>query len=114
MSNHKFAIQTVTGLLLLRCSDILCFRFCSERHCWELIQTDRTLHHLRNSTTARELLGISSEFAQTRQNFILNLNYLQHIENKTLRCTLHPPFQDLDITISRRYYGKIKERLNII
>ncbi len=114
MNKPKFALQTATGLLLLRCSEILCFRFCSEHHCWELQQTDFTVHRLRNSATARELLGISQEFAQTNQDFILNLSYLQHIENKTLRCTMHPPFQDLEITISRRYFGKVKERLSII
>lgn len=112
--DRKFAIQTITGLLLLKRSDILCFLFLSDNHCWQMILTDRSRHKLRNSTTAKELLNISSSFVQTGQDCILNLDYLLSIENKSLRCILHPPFQDIEITVSRRYFGKIRELLEMI
>ena len=112
--DRKFAIQTITGLLLLKRSDILCFQFLSDNHCWQMILTDRSHHKLRNSTTAKELLNISNSFVQTGQDCILNLDYLLSIENNSLRCILHPPFQDLAITVSRRYFGKIRELLEMI
>lgn len=112
--DRKFAIQTVTGLLLLKRSDVLCFRFLGDTHCWQMILTDRNHYKLRNSTTAKELLNINNSFAQTGQDCILNLDYLLNIENKSLRCVLHPPFQDMEITVSRRYFGKIRDLLEMI
>lgn len=112
--DRKFAIQTVTGLLLLKRSDVLCFRFQNDCHCWAMMLADRSQYRLRNSTTAKELLNISNSFIQTGQDCILNLDYLLNIENKSLRCILHPPFQDIEITVSRRYFGKIREVLEMI
>ena len=112
--DKKFAIQTITGLLLLKRTDVLCFRFSGDNHCWQMVLTNRTRYKLRNSTTAKELLNISNSFVQTGQDSILNLDYLLSIENKSLRCILYPPFQDMEIIVSRRYFGKIREMLEML
>ncbi len=112
--DNKFAIQTITGLLLIRRKDVLYFQFLSDMHCWQMILTDRSRYKLRTSTTAKELLQISSLFLQTGQDCILNIDYLMSIENKTLRCILLPPYQDLNIIVSRRYFSKIKDALEML
>jgi len=113
-NDRRFAIYTITGLLLLRCSDILHFRYSPETRYWQMTLANLTVHKLRQNTTAKEILSISSVFAQVSQDCILNIDYLASIENKTYRCVFYPPFNDFDIHVSRRYYSKIKEILEII
>lgn len=112
--DRKFAIQTLTGLLLLKRSDVLYFRFLDNSRCWQMMLVDGSTHKLRAGTIAKELLDISASFMQTSQDCILNLDYLISIENKTLRCILYPPYQHIEIIASRRCYTKIKEQLEII
>lgn len=112
--DRKFAIQTVTGLLLLKRSDIFGFHFDDATHCWQMTLTDQKQYRLRSGTSAKELLNISASFLQITQDQILNADYLISIENKTLRCLLYPPFEKVELVVSRRYYAKIKEVLEII
>lgn len=112
--DRKFAMQTLKGLLLLRRSDILYFQYLNEAHCWQMMLTDFSIHRLRLSINAKEILNISTSFLQISQDIILNVDYLLSIENKTLRCMLYPPFTEIDIKASKRYYSKIKEVLEII
>ena len=112
--DHKFAIQTVSGLLLLKHTDIICFQFIEEVRSWQMLLVDRAIHKLRSSTTAKNLLDMNRTFVQTNQNCILNIEYLMSIENGTLQCKLYPPFQDVEISFSRRYYKKVKDMLDII
>ena len=110
----KFAIQTVTGLLFLKRSDVLLFRFSDVSRCWQLYLSDRTDYKLRMSVSARDLMNMSVSFVQISQNCIVNLDYLCSIENKTLECHLYPPFDDIELIASRRYFGKVKEWLEIL
>lgn len=112
--DRKFAIQTITGLLLLKRSDVFCFRFESDVHCWQMLLTGKKEYRLRSGMSARELTGISSSFLQISQDCILNVDYLISIENKTLRCLFYPPFEGIELTVSRRCYSKLKEVLEII
>lgn len=112
--DRKFALQTMTGLLLLRSSEILYFQFIENTRCWQMTRTDMSVHKLRLSTTAKDLLSISISFVQICQNCILNIEYVSSIENKTLRCILYPPFNQLNLCASRRCYSKIKEVLEIL
>lgn len=112
--DRKFALQTVTGLLLLRRSEILYFQYSNENRSWQMMLTDFSIHRLRLCTTAKEILSISISFLQISQDLILNVDHLLSVENQTFKCTLYPPFSDLDIKASKRYYSKIKEALEII
>lgn len=112
--DRKFAMQTLKGLLLLRRSDILYFQYLNEARCWQMMLTDFSIHRLRLSINAKEILNISTSFLQISQDIILNVDYLLSIENKTLRCMLYSPFTEIDIKASKRYYSKIKEVLEII
>lgn len=112
--DRKFALQTVSGLLLLHRSDILYFQYLNEIRCWQMMLKDMTIHRLRLNLSAKEIINISSSFLQISQDIILNVDYLLSIENRTLRCMLYPPYSDLDIKASKRYFSKVKEVLEII
>lgn len=112
--DRKFAIHTLTGLLLLKRSEILYFHYKTDSRCWQMTLTDLSNYKLRMNTTAKELLKLSNYFVQINPECILNLDYLLSVENKTFRCVLQPPFRELELFASRRCYTKIKEMLEII
>ena len=89
--DSRFAIQTVSGLLLVRCEEIFLFQFLGDQRCWQIVLTSRTTHKLKMSTTAKDLLSINNTFVQISQDCIVNLTYLMFIENKTLRCEFENP-----------------------
>ena len=113
-NDRKFARQTVTGLLLLRKEEILYFQYNNEARCWQLLLTEGGVHKLRPSVRAQEILFISDSFLQVSQDIIVNADYLQSIENGTLRCTFCPPHDKVEVKASRRFYAKIRETLDII
>lgn len=111
---RKFALHTVTGLLLLKKSDILYIEYITETRYWHLTLADMSIHKLRQNTTAKDVLNVNQVLVQVNQNCILNTDFLISIENGTLRCILCPPYDRKEIFASRRYYSKIKEMLDII
>lgn len=110
----KFALQTMTSLLLLRRSEILYFRYLDDIRCWQVTLTNMEHHRIRMTIKAKEILNLSQSFIRINSNCILNIEYLSSIENNTLRCVLYAPFSHLEIMASRRYYSKIKEGLEIL
>ena len=110
----KFAVQTVNNLLLLRDSEILYFQYSNENRCWNMTLTNMKQHRLRLSTKARDILNLHSSFIRINTDCILNIDYLSSIENSTLRCSLYAPFNELELTASRRHYSKIKEALKLL
>lgn len=110
----KFALQTITSLLLLRCSEILYFRYLDDARCWQATLTNMECHRLRMTIKAKNILSLSQSFIRINSNCILNIEYLSSIENNTLRCVLYAPFSHLEIIASRRHYSKIKEVLEVL
>lgn len=113
--NNKFAIQTISGLVLVKYEEILLFQYLKEQRCWlMMLAFNRKLHKLRMATTAKDLLGMNQSFVQINQDCIVNLDYLCSIENVTLKCGLYPPFTDIELTVSQRYYRRLREVLEIL
>ena len=110
----KFALQTMTSLLLLRCTEILLFRYLDDTRCWQVTLTNMEQHRLRMTIKAKEILNLSQSFVRINSNCILNIEYLSSIENNTLRCVLYSPFEHLELTASRRHFSKIKEMLEML
>ncbi|WP_321520099.1 response regulator transcription factor [uncultured Bacteroides sp.] len=113
-NDRKFALQAISGLLLLRASEVLCFQYIDNMRSWQITMTDFSVHKLRTGIIAKDLLAFSPSFMQINQECILNTDYISSIENKTLKCILYPPFCDFNICASRRYYSKLKEQLDIL
>jgi two-component system LytT family response regulator len=110
-----FAIQTVSGLMLVICERILMFDYVKESRCWQMLLTDNSKpQRLRQSAGAGELLALNKVFVQISKECIVNMNYLSTIENRTLQCRFYPPYDSIERMASRRYFQKIREELEII
>lgn len=111
---NKFAIQTITGLMLVKCHEVLLFQYLKDQRCWQMRFSDNSLYKLRTNITAKDLIALSTSFIQINQNCIINLSYLMSIENKTLKCIFYPPFDEIELEVSSRYFKKIKDKLDIL
>ena len=113
-SAKRLAIQTISGLLMLKPDDVFCCTFDEATHFWQLKLSNGQIYKLKKQATAKTILSMSSSLAQVRQDCIINLDYLLCIENYTLRCIFSPPFDQEEITVSRRCYKAVKDQLEIL
>lgn len=113
-SGKRLAIQTISGLLMVKPDEVFCCTFDEDTRLWHLRLANGQIHKLKKQTTAKAILSLSPSLAQVRQDCIINLDYLISIENYTLRCIFSPPFNQENITVSRRCYKAVKEKLEIL
>jgi len=110
---QKFALHTVTGLLLLKRSEVIYFQYNDNLRSWQVYSNGGRISKLRTCITAKDILNISPSFFQANHFVIVNIDCLASIDTQ-LHCIFHPPYNNLDITISRTYYHKLREILEII
>ena len=113
-SGKRLAVQTISGLLMVKPDDVFCCVFDEDTHLWHLRLVNGQIHKLKKQATAKSVLSLSPSLVQVRQDCIINLDYLISIENYTLRCIFSPPFDQENITVSRRCYKAVKEKLEIL
>ena len=113
-SGKRLAIQSISGLLMVKPDEVFCCTFDEDTRLWHLRLANGQIHKLKKQTTAKAVLSLSPSLAQVRQDCIINLDYLISIENYTLRCIFSPPFEEENITVSRRCYKAVKEKLEIL
>lgn len=112
--SRRMAMQTISELLLISAEQILLLSYQSHCRSWQLTLTDRSTHLLKKGMTAENLLALHPNLARINNTCIINLAYLAAIENNTQRCRLCPPFEDMEVTASRRYFSKLKERFELL
>lgn len=110
----RFALHTLTSIVLVMFEEVLFFEYLAEQRCWSLRLTTGEIHRLRMKTTSKMLLSIHPDFVSISQNCIINIKYLQSIENVTLKCRFCSPFSDIILIMSQRYYANLKNKLNLI
>lgn len=110
----RIALMTVSGLILMRESQIFAFKFSDKSRLWEVHTTDGKKYKLRKQTNAKTLLSCNTCFVQLRQETIVNIDFLLGIENNSLQCVFCPPFDNENIAVSRKYYKAVKEKLEIV
>lgn len=110
----RLAIQTISGLLMLKPDDVFSCTFDEVTHLWQLKLSNGQVYKLKKQATAKTILSMSPSLVQVRQDCIINLDYLLSIENYTLRCIFSPPFDHEEITVSRRCYKAVKDQLEIL
>jgi len=112
---NTFAIQTISGLMLLHYEKILLFEYHKVQRCWQMMHIENhKLYKLKMSTKAKDLLALNKAFVQINQDCIINLHYLLSIENRSLRCNFYEPHHLIERTASQRYFKKIKELIEHI
>lgn len=70
--------------------------------------------HVNRPKTADDLLALNPTYMRISNTCIINLTYLAAIENNSQRCRMCPPFDDIELTVSRRYYSKLKEKFELL
>jgi len=114
------ALPTVLGLRFIDKNTILLFRSTHEtllsKSSWEVMLTDSTAIKIGAHTTAERIMQLLSKdrFMQINQSCILNLSWMHTLEFKTHRCLLLPPFDTLELFVSRAQLSKLKEVLEVL
>lgn len=101
-------INTVYNKKLIRTDSIGYFRFQAERKVWEAFLDDGHSMPLRRSTTSEIILSQSPDFVQVHKMYIINLNFINTIEET--RIVMNFPFEDADIKISKSYRKNLLDR----
>lgn len=117
--NEWIRLQTNTGFRFIKKTNIVLFRYLKvdmERERWEVLLTSNESLKLKTNTSSNEIIkNINSlDFIKTSQTMILNIRYINYIEIKTKKCFLTPPFQNLDIDISRSFLNSLKTEFNCL
>mgnify|MGYP004513132033 CR=1 FL=1 len=111
---QRMAMQTMSELLLVSMEQTLMFVYQSEFRTWQLTLTDQTNHLLKKGVTADDLLALHPAYVRISNTCIINLTYLAAVENNSQRCRMCPPYENIELTVSRRYYSKLKERFELL
>lgn len=110
----KFAVQTPTGIALVGLDEALCFRFSKDGGRWAVTTSQRSLYEMKARTGASDILSLSDKYVQTSKDCIINSSYLSSIETGSMRCRLCPPYGDIEIYASRRYFSRIRSLMQTI
>lgn len=107
---RTIAITTVTNdKIIVSVSDILYFRYDSERKLWEVVMASLSRYILKRQTTAETILNYGKDFIRVHKRFIININYLGIISG--IDCTLLPPYDNItEIKISKSYKRDLLDR----
>jgi len=111
--DRKFALRTVTGLLLVKRSEVVYFQHNEALRCWQIHLTGDRTSKLRSYINAKNILDLSPSLFQVNQFVIINIDYLDSIDSQ-MHCTFIPPIENLDVSFSRRYYQKLKDTMEIV
>lgn len=105
-------IHTVTGnLRVLRPNDIGYFRYNSTQKSWEVALRDGSFVRLRGNLRAENLCSYSEAFVQIHQSYVINLHYLQIIQDR--HCLLDAPFHSVEeLQVSLKYKKKLLSRFH--
>ena len=113
-NDTKFAMQTITGIRLLKCNDIVYSEYNTDIRCWQLILIEGETIKLKSNTKADNIISLNRCFVRVSQNCIVNTDHLVSIENNTMKCIFFPPFDRHQVYASRRYYSKLKDELVLL
>jgi len=114
------SLPTLTGLQFLNTRDIVLFQCVREikgdKPCWQALLTGFNRVRLRKSTTAKEIAEYMGQawFAQINQSVIVNLVYLEQIEYKTRICKLIPPYDKINLIVSRIHLSELRNRFDLL
>jgi DNA-binding LytR/AlgR family response regulator len=112
-NERTFMVATAYGFHLFHLAQIVCFEYVKEKKRWEVTLLDQTTLQLKRNTTADDILQYSLKFFRINQQIIINLDYLNKIENNL--CLLTTPARMADkLIISRNYMKMLQQRVEMI
>lgn len=108
--SRLLSITSVTNSkVIVNPSDIVYFRYISERKIWECVFYSLKRIILKRQTTAETILGYGPDFVRTHKHFIVNVRYIGVINGND--CMLLPPLDNItEIKISKTYRRELMDR----
>ncbi len=109
-SSRPLSITSVTNSkVIVSPSEIIYFRYLSERKIWECVFYSLKRIILKRQTTAETILGYGKDFVRTHKHFIVNVRYIGIINGND--CVLLPPHDNItEIKISKTYRRDLMDR----
>lgn len=104
------SITSVTNSkVIVNPSDIVYFRYVSDRKIWECVFYNLKRIILKRQTTAETILGYGPDFVRTHKQYIVNVRYVGIINGND--CILLPPLDNItEIKISKTYRRDLMDR----
>lgn len=104
------SITSVTNSkIIVNPSDIVYFRYMSDRKIWECVFFNLKRIILKRQTTAETILGYGPDFVRTHKQYIVNVRYVGIINGND--CQLLPPLDNItEIKISKTYRRDLMDR----
>lgn len=105
-----FLYTTITGgLQLIHLKQIVYFQYNSQNKIWEaVLQNERTLV-LKRNTTSHKILSLHPNFIQICQSYIINISYLEAIEDGCCILTI-PSEKKETLQISKAFMKQLKDK----
>ena len=109
-SPRLISITSVTNSkVIVNPSDIVYFRYMSDRKIWECVFHNLKRIILKRQTTAETILGYGPDFVRTHKQYIVNVRYVGIINGND--CILLPPLDSInEIKISKTYRRDLMDR----
>jgi|AGTN01.3.fsa_nt_gi Response regulator of the LytR/AlgR family len=112
IQNKAFVVTTATGYRILKVEHIVAFQYHRSKKSWSALLSEGKYLRLKRGTSAEVILNHSPSFLQISQQYIINFDYLSLINHDT--CILFPPFDDLQLKISRKFLRALLDRFESI
>ncbi len=109
-------LPTYTGIRFMKSNEIVWSQYRKEpgwnKGTWTLHLYNFEELRLRSGLNAKRLFEFIGNglFIQINQSAIVNMNYINTIEVKSKRCILLPPFEKLELIVSRNFMADIRSR----
>ena len=95
-------VNSTNEHLALKTNDIAYFRYNLTKKVWEIISSDTTVYTLRHRTSSDIILAHSKQFVQIHKRFIVNINFINKIQDNT--CFLTGQLSDItELKVSKNY-----------
>jgi two-component system LytT family response regulator len=118
INQNMVALPVHTGLKFIEINTLVHAQFIKtglfNKPNWICTLNNHQELRLRQNITASNLLSIfgRNHFIQISQSVLVNKTYIGCIEYKTRKCILIPPFNNIDLTISRMQLGQLREQFD--
>lgn len=112
-SAHGSKLISITSVtnskVIVNPSEIVYFRYITERKIWECVFYSLKRIILKRQTTAEIILGYGPDFVRTHKHFIVNVRYIGIINGND--CILLPPLDNIsEIKISKTFRRELMDR----
>jgi two-component system LytT family response regulator len=107
--NSVLMINTIMGYHSVRVNEIVYAEHISGSKYWCVYLANGTSQMLRKGTNATTILALSKNFVQVNNRQVINLDFLGILRKDI--CSLMPPYEHVELSVTRSYVAGLQEHL---